>query len=61
MYSWALAAQKPNYTAEEIQGLEAYITGKVQDTNTKYKIEVVPGDPHTYKLSYKELSGEWTE
>lgn len=61
VYSWALEAQKPNYTADEIQGLEDYIAGKVQDTNTKYKIEVVPDDPYTYKLSYKELNGEWTE
>lgn len=61
VYSWALAAKKPDYTAEEIQGLEDYISGKVQDTNTKYKIEAVVEDPHTYKLFYKELNGEWTE
>lgn len=61
VYSWALEAQKPNYTADEIQGLEDYISGKVQDTNTKYKIEAVVEDPHTYKLFYKELNGEWTE
>lgn len=60
VYSWALAAKKPNYTAEEIQGLEDYISGKVQDTNTKYKIEAVVEDPYTYKLFYKELNGEWT-
>lgn len=61
VYSWALAARKPDYTADEIQGLEAYISGKVQDTNTKYKIEAAVEDPHTYKLFYKELNGEWTE
>ena len=60
VYSWALAARKPDYTADEIQGLEAYISGKVQDTNTKYKIEAAVEDPHTYKLFYKELNGEWT-
>lgn len=60
VYSWALAAEKPDYTADEIQGLEAYISGKVQDTNTKYKIEAAVEDPHTYKLFYKELNGEWT-
>lgn len=61
VYSWALSAKKPDYTADEIQGLEAYISGKVQDTNTKYKIEAAVEDPHTYKLFYKELNGEWTE
>lgn len=29
VYSWALAAKKPDYTADEIQGLEDYISGKV--------------------------------
>lgn len=61
VYSWALAAKKPAYTANEIQGLEDYISEKIQDTNTKYKIEVALEDPHTYKLFYKELNGEWTE
>lgn len=60
VYEWALASTKPTYTAEEISGLEDYISGKVEDTNTKYKIEVDPGNPYTYKLSYKELNGEWT-
>ena len=61
VYSWALAAEKPTYSASEITGLDDYISGKVQDTNTKYKIEMVSSDPYTYKLYYKELSGEWTE
>lgn len=60
VYEWALASTKPTYTAEEISGLEDYISGKVEDTNTKYKIEVDPGNPYTYKLSYKELNGAWT-
>ena len=40
VYNWAKEATKPSYTAEEISGLDAYISGKVQDTNTTYKIEV---------------------
>jgi hypothetical protein len=38
VYSWAKAATKPSYTADEISGLASYISGKVQDTNTKYQI-----------------------
>lgn len=34
VYSWALAAKKPAYTANEIQGLEDYISEKIQDTIT---------------------------
>ena len=40
VYNWAKAATKPSYTAEEISGLDAYISGKVQDTNTSYQIAV---------------------
>ena len=60
VYSWALQPEKPAYTADEISGLEDYISGKIDDTNTKYKIEVDPEDQYTYKLSYKEVNGEWT-
>lgn len=38
--AWAKAANKPTYDAEEIVGLEAYISGQIQDTNTTYKFEV---------------------
>lgn len=60
VYEWALSPTKPTYGAAEIDGLDAYISGKVQDTNTKYKIEVDAEDPYVYRLSYKELTGEWT-
>ena len=59
VYAWAKASTKPTYTAEEIQGLEDYISGKVEDTNTKYQI-VKNGDMG-FKLQYKELGGDWTD
>lgn len=59
VYSWAKAATKPQYQASEIQGLDAYISGKVQDTNTKYQI-IKNGDLG-FKLQSKELNGEWTD
>lgn len=39
VYSWAKAANKPSYTADEISGLSTYISGQIQDTDTQYKIE----------------------
>ena len=38
VHTWAKAAKKPEYTAEEIQGLESYIAGQIQDTNTTYTL-----------------------
>ena len=63
VYTWAKAATKPTYTAEEISGLDAYISGKVQDTNTTYKIEVDSTNPRKFQLYKHELSeapGTWT-
>lgn len=60
VHAWAKAATKPIYQASEIQGLDAYISGKVQDTNTKYQIVKV-GD-YGVKLQYKELNEDsWTD
>lgn len=59
VYAWAKAATKPTYAASEITGLDDYISGKVQDTNTKYQI-VKNGDLG-FKLQYKELNGQWTD
>ena len=62
VYAWAKAATKPSYTAEEISGLDAYISGKVQDTNTTYKIEVDATNPRKFQLYKHELSetaGTW--
>lgn len=62
VYAWAKAATKPTYTAEEISGLDAYISGKVQDTNTKYQIVQNATDGHKITLQKQEL-GEtsWTD
>lgn len=59
VYEWAKASTKPTYAATEITGLEDYISGKVQDTNTKYQI-IKNGDMG-FKLQYKELNGQWTD
>lgn len=60
VHDWAKAAAKPTYTATEISGLDTYISGKVQDTNTRYKIEKDGTSGRKYTLSYQELGGEWT-
>lgn len=56
VYDWAKAAAKPEYTAAEIAGLADYISGKVQDTNTQYKLEQDATDAHILKLSKKDIS-----
>jgi hypothetical protein len=43
VYGWAKAANKPTYTADEIQGLEDFIAGEIQDSNTTYTFEIVDG------------------
>lgn len=61
VYEWAKAATKPTYTASEISGLDDYISGKVQDTNTKYQIIQDSTDGHIIKLQKKDLGEEdWT-
>ena len=57
---WALAATKPTYTADEISGLADYVSGKVNDTNTTYKLEQDTADAHILKLYSKEVGGDWT-
>ncbi len=59
VHDWAKAATKPAYTASEITGLADYISGKVQDTNTKYKIEQDATNKRKFVLSYQELGGQW--
>lgn len=59
VYDWAKAASKPSYSAEEINGLEGYIAGQIQDTDTQYKIEVDADDPHKYYLYSKSKGGAW--
>lgn len=60
IYDWAKAESKPSYTASEISGLADYISGKVQDTDTQYKLEQDAEDGHKIHLYSKPLSGSWT-
>lgn len=58
--SWALAADKPTYSASEITGLTDYVNNTVKDTNTTYKITKV--DSYHYKLQSKELGSDvWSD
>lgn len=59
VHGWALAAEKPEYTADDIVGLDEFINTEIQDTNTTY--QVVKVDEYNYKLQSKELDGEWTD
>lgn len=59
VYSWAKAATKPEYTANEIKGLADYISGEIQDTDTQYKLEADADDAHKFYLYSKPLNGSW--
>lgn len=54
VYAWAKEANKPSYTAEEISGLSAYISGQIQDTDTQYKIAI---SGRTVQLFKKDKGG----
>lgn len=59
---WAKAATKPEYEANEIKNIDTYIAGKVQDTDTQYKLEQDATDPHILILSAKALAdADYTE
>lgn len=55
VYSWAKAATKPVYTADEIEGLKDAINGEIQDTNTQYRIVAVADAAYSYKLQKKDI------
>ena len=60
VYAWAKAATKPSYQASEITGLEDFIAGEIQDTNTKYQI--VQNGNMGFKLQSQEKGvGTWTD
>lgn len=59
VYSWALSPTKPTYQASEIEGLDAYISGKVEDTDTQYQLVKV--NDTTFKLQSKPLKGSWSD
>lgn len=40
VYAWAKAPNKPSYEANEISGLDTFISGQIQDTDTQYKIAI---------------------
>jgi len=64
VHSWAKAADKPVYTAAEIDGIKAYIDGvigdhsEIQDTDTKYIMETVDGNTYKYGLYSTNKAGE---
>jgi len=61
IYDWAKAATKPTYSADEITGLDAYISGQIQDTNTQYQIVVDAENPRKFQLqSHEKGVTEWT-
>lgn len=58
VYAWAKAENKPTYKASEIDGLESFIAGEIQDTNTTYQFSY-----ENNKLivqSKEKTDSEWT-
>lgn len=53
VYAWAKAATKPTYQASEIENLEEFISGEVNDTNTQYQI--VQNGNLGFKLQKKDI------
>lgn len=60
VYAWAKAATKPSYQASEIQGLDDYIAGEIQDTDTQYQI-VANGNMGFKLQSRPKSGGAWTD
>lgn len=63
VYAWAKAATKPTYAATEITGLEDFIAGEIQDTNTTYRL-VQGSATNKIKLQKHELTDGadvWTD
>ena len=60
VYAWAKAATPPS--ADQISGLSDYISGHINDTNTKYRIQTGSGtDVNKYFLQYQDLgTSTWT-
>ena len=59
VYEWAKASTKPTYAATEISGLSDYISNKIQDTNTVFKLESDAENGRKFYLYSKEINGEW--
>lgn len=59
--AWAKDESKPVYSANEIVGLETFIAGKTDNTDTQYKLEQDETDPRILKLYSKGLTdADWT-
>ena len=59
VYGWAKAATKPEYAASEIAGLEDFIAGEIQDTNTEYSFTLT--DNYKVKVQKKDVGGEYAD
>lgn len=57
VYAWAKAPNKPTYYASDIEGLEDFIAGEIQDTDTQYTIQPVAGATYKFEL-LKKNKGE---
>lgn len=56
VHSWAKAETKPSYEANEIVGLEKFVTDISDiDTNTQYDIVPVAGATYKYELKKKDI------
>ena len=60
VHAWAKAATKPTYDASEIQNLEEFISGEIQDTDTQYQI-VKDGDMGIKLQSRPKTGGAWSD
>lgn len=58
VYSWAKQSTKPTYTASEIEDLDSYISGQIQDTDTQYQI-IASGTNGIQLQSRPKSGGEW--
>ena len=56
VYAWAKQPNKPSYEANEISGLDTFISGQIQDTDTQYKIAI---SGRTVQLFSKEKNGQF--
>lgn len=59
VYDWALQATKPVYQASEIQGLDDYIAGEIEDTDTQYQI-IASGTNGIQLQSRPKSGGAWS-
>lgn len=54
VYAWAKQPNKPVYKASEITGLDTFISGQIQDTDTQYQIAI---SGRTVQLFKKDKGG----